>query len=52
LTGRVGLADEGSEQGISAEDVVIVEVFVSQGKGINTLAEQLQGYLISALSSS
>src|SRR6185312_4992989 len=45
-TGGIGLADDGSQQGVAAEVVVIVEVLVAQGQGVDPLGDEvLQGVL-------
>ena len=42
LAGGVGLADEGREQGVAAQGVLVVEVFVAQGQAVDALADELQ----------
>ena len=46
LAGGVGLADDGGQQGVAAEVVVVVEVLVAQGQGVDPLGEEfLDGVL-------
>ena len=39
LARGVGLADDGGEQGVAAEVVVVVEVLVAQGQGVDPLGD-------------
>src|SRR5262249_51833332 len=41
LAGGVAFADDGGQQGIVAEIVVVVEIFVSQGQAIDALSDEL-----------
>ena len=41
LARGVGLADDGGEQGVAAEVVVVVEVLVAQRQGVDPLGDQL-----------
>jgi hypothetical protein len=41
FAGGVAFADDGGQQGIVAEIVVIVEIFVSQGQAIDALSDEL-----------
>jgi hypothetical protein len=40
--GGIGLADEGRQQGIETQGVVIIEVFVAQGESVVPLADELE----------
>ncbi len=40
LAGGVGLADDGGQQGVVPQVVVVVEVFIAQGQAVDPLGEQ------------
>ena len=40
LAGGIGLPDDGGEQRVAAEVVVVVEVLVSQGQGVDPLGDE------------
>ena len=39
--GGIGLAHQGGQQGVEAEGIVVVEVFIAQGQAVDALADQL-----------
>ena len=41
LAGGVALADDGGRQGVAAQDIVVVEVLVAQGQGVDALGEKV-----------
>ena len=46
LAGGIGLADDGGQQGVAAEVVVVVEVLVAQRQGVDPLGDEvLEGVL-------
>jgi hypothetical protein len=45
LTRGVVLTDDGGEQGVSAEVVVVAEVLVARRRGVDSLGEKLLGFI-------